>query len=274
MRNVLAITVALTIAAVVIMPALGYTNQAAGNQSYSVKSGDKIDYSFTTDVPAHNLTSDMVSYPYSFQSSGVKSTRMPGTFQQGAVQPYSVKVDSAENAIDLGGKAKKDAALLGSMNQQAKEEAKPAEEIETAPVEEAEAPASVAAPSAKFTIEGMAFNDSNANSTMDADEAGLAGLTVNLEGAATNSAMTGADGKFSFTGLDAGEYTVSLAAVEGWSTISPAEGKIAVTIADANITGLLFANQLMPVAPAPAAAENLTAEVDINATANATAANA
>jgi hypothetical protein len=210
----------------------------------------------------------MVSYPYSFQSSGVKSTRMPGTFQQGAVQPYSVKVDSAENAVALGGKDKKEAALLGSMNKQAKEEAKPAEVTEDAPVTEAETPASVPAPAPKFTIEGMVFNDSNANSTMDADEAGLAGLTVNLDGAATNNATTGADGSFSFTGLDAGEYTVSEVAVEGWSIVSPAEGKIAVTIADANITDLLFANQLMPVAPAPAVAENVTADI------NATAANA
>ena len=41
MRKVLAITVALMIAAIVLMPALGYTNQAAGNQSYTAKSGDK-----------------------------------------------------------------------------------------------------------------------------------------------------------------------------------------------------------------------------------------
>jgi len=263
MRNVLAITVALTVAAIILMPALGYTNQAAGNQSYTVKSGEKVAYSFTTNVPAHNLTSGMVANKYSFESSGIKSTRMPYSFQQSGVQPYSVKIEGAENAVAQGEKAKKEVAMLGSMNKQepaaAAVEPAPAQTEEPAPVANATEAAPVAP---KFTIEGMVFNDTNGNSTQDADEAGLAGWTVNLEqaGAAVKTATTADDGKFSFADVDAGEYTVSEVLAEGWSIIAPAEGKFPVTITDANVADLAFANQLMPVTAAPAVAENATAE--------------
>jgi len=244
MRNVLAITVALMMAAIIIMPALGYTNQAAGNQSYSIKSGEKVAYSFTTDVPAHNLTVDMVSYPYSFQSSGVQSTGVAGSFKGGQLPPYTVKVESAENAVAMGGKTEEKVALLGTMN---KQEAKPA--AEEAVAEQPAAEAKPAAPT--FSIEGVVFNDTNANSTMDADEAGLAGWTVNLEqaGAVVNTTTTAADGKFAFAGLAAGEYIVSEVLAEGWAAVAPADGRLAVTITDASRTDLLFANQLLPVAP-------------------------
>ena len=72
MRKILAITVALMIAAIVLMPALGYTNQATGKQSYTAKSGSPVEYSLKTiNVPAHNLTPDMVANKYSFKSSAV-----------------------------------------------------------------------------------------------------------------------------------------------------------------------------------------------------------
>ena len=122
MRKVLAITVALMIAAIVSMPALGFTNQAAGNQSYTAKSGEKVGYSFTTEVPAHNLTPDMLAYKYSFTASAVQSTRMPYSFQQGTATPYSVQLAGVENAATLGMKTKKEAAKLGSMNKQVEEQ--------------------------------------------------------------------------------------------------------------------------------------------------------
>ena len=103
MRKILAITVALMIAAIVLMPALGYTNQAAGNQSYTAKSGNQVEYSFKTlNVPAHNLTPDMMANKYSFKSADVQSTRMPYSFQQGTATPYSFKLAGVENAAMLG----------------------------------------------------------------------------------------------------------------------------------------------------------------------------
>lgn len=242
MKKVLAITVALMIAAIVIMPALGYTNQAAGNTAYTAKSEDKVPYSFQTlNVPAHNLTPDMVTYKYSFKSAGIVSTKMPYSFNQGAVTPYSFKLLGVENAVAQGMKTKKPVAMLGSMNK-AEPVAKTEDVVKTEP---------------KFSIEGMVADNNNT---------GLAGWTVNLTKgeAVINSVLTAADGKFAFADLAAGEYTVSEVLMAGWNIVSPAEGKSAVTITDASKTDLVFVNQLMPVivepvVVVPAAPENATA---------------
>ena len=223
MRKILAITVALMIAAIVLMPALGYTNQAAGNQSYTAKSGNHVDYSFKTlNVPAHNLTPDMMANQYSFKSASVQSTRMPYSFQQGTATPYSFKL------VNAGSQGMKPVLKLGSINKV--KVAAPVNETVAAPVNE-----TVAAP--KFTIEGMA---------VDINQTGLAGWTINLtvDGAVINSVPTAADGKFAFPDLAAGEYTVSEVLMQGWSIISPAEGKSVVTIANASVTDLVFVNQL------------------------------
>ncbi len=252
MRKVLAITVALMVAAIVIMPALGYTNQAAGNQSYSAISGDKPGYSLTTGSPAHNLTADTVTKQYSFKSAAVTSTRMAYSFKQSGRQDYTFKALGVDNAVAEGMKVQKDTALLGSMNKKAT--AEPA-------VDEAEPVAEVAAAPAvepKFTIEGV---------VVDNNQTGLSGWTLNLskDGAVVNSVASAADGKFAFADLAAGEYAVSEALVDGWSIVSPAEGSAAVTITDASVTDLEFVNQLVPVVVAVPAAENAT--VSINETA-------
>ncbi|MCX6678037.1 MAG: hypothetical protein NTU95_08855 [Methanothrix sp.] len=262
MRKVLAITVALMIAAIVIMPALGYTNQAVGNQSYSAKSGNHVEYSFKTlNVPAHNLTPDMVTNKYSFKSAAVQSTRMPYSFQQGAATPYSLKLEGVKDATPLGMKTKP-VAKLGSMNKVVEPVAAPVvNEPVAAPVvnEPVAAPVvnepvvapvvneTVVAPvvnetvvspvnETKFTIEGL---------VADINQTGLAGWTMNLtkDGAVINSVPTAADGKFAFPDLAAGEYTVSEDLKQGWSIISPAEGKSVVTITNASVTDLVFVNQ-------------------------------
>ena len=254
MRKVLAITVALMVAAIVIMPALGYTNQAAGNQSYSAISGDKLGYSLTTGSPAHNLTADTVTKQYSFKSTAVTSTRMAYSFKQSGRQAYTFEALGVDNAVAEGMKVQKDTALLGSMNKKAAAEpavAEPVAEVAAAPVVEP-----------KFTIEGV---------VVDNNQTGLSGWTLNLskDGAVVNSVASAADGKFAFADLAAGEYAVSEALVDGWSIVSPAEGSAVVTITDASVPDLVFVNQLVPVVVAVPAAENAT--VSINDTAvNAT----
>lgn len=266
MRKILAITVALMIAAIVLMPALGYTNQAAGNQSYTAKSGNPVEYSLKSiNVPAHNLTPDMVVNKYSFKSSAVQSTRMAYSFQQGSVAPYSFKLVGVENAVAQGMKTVKPTAKLGSMMK----EAAPATEPEMAPATETQ-PEMVAEPST-FTIEGM---------VVDNNQTGLAGWTMNLTkgGAVINSVPTAADGKFAFPELVAGEYTVSEHLMEGWNVVTPAEGMSVVNIIDANVTDLVFVNQLVPVVVAvpevvvPVVAENVTAPANDTIPSNATAA--
>jgi hypothetical protein len=272
MRKILAITVALMIAAIVIMPALGYTNQAAGNQSYTAKSGSPVEYSLKTiNVPAHNLTPDMVVNKYSFKSASVQSTRMAYSFNAGAVAPYSIKLEGVENAVAQGMKTVKPTAKLGSMMKEAATDAvtAPATEAATAPVTETQ-PEIVAKPST-FSIEGM---------VVDNNQTGLAGWTINLtkDGAVINSVPTAADGKFAFPELAAGAYAVSELLMEGWNVVSPAEGKAAVNITDASVTDLVFVNQLVPVVAAvpevvvPVVAENATALTNDTIPSNATTA--
>lgn len=140
MRKVLAITAALMMLAVVIMPALGYTNQAAGNQTYSIKAGDKLqNYSLVALTPAHSLTPDMIVNKFSFKSAGIESTRMPYSFVAGAVPGYSVKLVGVDDATALGAGAK-GPALLGSMNKQQAVEPEVAVETPAVPEVAAEAP--------------------------------------------------------------------------------------------------------------------------------------
>ena len=280
MRKVLAITAALMIAVAVIMPALGYTNQAAGNQTYSITAGDKLqNYSLVTMTPAHSLTAQMIVNKFSFQSAGIKSTRMPYSFSAGAAPKYSVKAMSVDSVTALGAAADKQAAMLGSLNKQ--ETAMP-EVVEEAPavvepvVEEApavvepevvaEAPAVVEpevveeAPAVNETeavAEAPAVNETEAAAApvagpyvimglvQDNSQAPLEGWNFDLskDGAVVDSATSGADGKFNFVGLTSGVFTVSETLEEGWSVVSPENGTVDVTIADASVTDLVFVNQ-------------------------------
>jgi hypothetical protein len=115
LRKVLFIVVALAITAIILTPALGYTNQAEERMSYSAISGAKVDNSFKSGVPAHRLTPDMVMNKYSIQSKAVHSTRIPYTFKLGASRAYSFQLDVVENGVAQGMKTKKEPALLGSM---------------------------------------------------------------------------------------------------------------------------------------------------------------
>ncbi|MDD4652019.1 MAG: carboxypeptidase-like regulatory domain-containing protein [Methanothrix sp.] len=270
MRKILAITVALMIAAIVVMPALGYTNQAAGNQSYSAKSGSPAGYSLKTiNAPAHNLTPDMVVNKYSFKSAGVASTRVAYSFQKGANAPYSFKLIGVENAVAEGTAVKPtaklgnmvgditDAAATGPASELAPASAPAVEAASTTAAEPAAAPAPETAAPVTFSIEGT---------VVDNNQTGLAGWTMNLtkDGAVINSVATAADGKFAFPDMAAGEYTVSELLMDGWNVVSPAEGTAAVSITDASVSDLVFVNQLAPVAAEPAVSENAT--VSTNAT--------
>jgi SdrD B-like domain len=265
MKKILAITVALIMAAVVLMPALGYTAQSAGNQSYTATSAGRVNYSFSTGVPAHNLTENMVINKYSVHTPSVQSTRVAYSFKQGTVMPYSFNLVGVNNALREGYQTKKAPAVLGRVAKTAENVGVPAPAtapaaaapvasvtatpaVETTPANVTVAPVVVAP---KFTIEGMAFNDMNGNGTMDNNETGLADWTVNLEqpaGMVVMSANTTMDGKFVFSDLSAGEYVVSEVLKMGYKLVSPADGKFTENISDKSVTGLVFANQAMPVA--------------------------
>ena len=278
MRKVLAITAALMMLAVVIMPALGYTNQAAGNQTYSIKAGDKLqNYSLVAMTPAHSLTPDMIVNKYSFKSAGIQSTRMPYSFVAGAVPAYSVKLVGVDDATALGAAAK-GPALLGSMNKQQAVEPEVAVETPAVPevalevpvmnetVAAAEVPVlneTVAAAEAPVLNETVAAAEVPAvidavvaaapvtgpyvimGIAQDNNQAPLEGWNFDLskDGAVVDSATSGADGKFNFVGLTSVVYTVTETIEEGWSAVSPENGTVDVTIADASVTDLVFVNQ-------------------------------
>ena len=302
MRKVLAITAALMMLAVVIMPALGYTNQAAGNQTYSIKAGDKLqNYSLVAMTPAHSLTPDMIVNKYSFKSAGIQSTRMPYSFVAGAVPAYSVKLVGVDSATALGAGAK-GPALLGSMNKQQAVEPEVAVETPAVPEVAAEVPvvnetvaaatvpvvnetvaaatvpvmnetvAAAAVPVLNETVAAAAvpvLNETVAAAEVpavietvvpaapvtgpyvimglaqDNNQAPLEGWNFDLskDGAVVDSATSGADGKFNFVGLTSGVYTVTETIEEGWSAVSPENGTVDVTIADASVTDLVFVNQ-------------------------------
>jgi hypothetical protein len=281
MRKVLAITAALMIAAVVIMPALGYTNQAAGNQTYSIKAGDKLqNYSLVSMTPAHEMTPEMIVNKFSFQSAGIKSTRVPYSFKSGAATKYSISLVGKEAATPLGAEAKQ-AASLGSMNKEETVEPEVVAEVpavneteavaEVPAVNETEAVAEVPAVNATEAVaEVPAVNATEAvaevpavNATevvaapvagpyvimgiaQDNNQAVLEGWNFDLskDGAVVDSATSGADGKFNFVGLTAGVYTVSETLKEGWSAVSPLNGTTDITIENASVTDLVFVNQM------------------------------
>jgi hypothetical protein len=249
MSKVLAITVALMMAAIVLMPALGYTDQIAGNQSYTATSGARVNYSFSTGVPAQNITEYSVASKSSVHTPSVQSNRVAYSFKQGTVMPYSVNLVGVNNAVREGYQTKKAPAVLGSVAKTAETIGVPATAAAPAAATNVTVePAVVVGP--KFTIEGMAFNDMDGNATMDNNETVLADWTVNLEqpaGTVIMSANTTMDGKFVFSDLSAGEYVVSEVLKMGWKLVSPVEGKFSENITDMSVIGLVFANQAMPV---------------------------
>ncbi len=281
MRKVLAITVALMVAAMVLTPALGYTDQSAGNQSYSITSSGRVPYSINSGVPAHNLTMQMVASKYSVKAPAVQGSRVPYSFREGPAVPYSMKLVGVSNALPEGYQTEKGPSTLGMVH----EAEEVTEQIGVPPVSPTEmAPANVTAPSnqtvvtpaeePKFSITGVVFDDVEGNGVMDNNEAGLANWTVNLEqpaGVVIAKANTTMDGKFAFTDLAAGEYTVSEVMQMGWNLIAPVDNKFTVTVTNASVSDLAFANQMVPV-EVPTVPENVTAPA-VNATemVNATA---
>ncbi len=267
MRKVLAITVALMIAAVVLSPAMGYTIQSAGNQSYTVQS-EKVNYTITAGTPGHALTLDMVPGKTS-PSAAVQVTRVPYSFKPGGAVPYSVKLEGGVQAAATAGvsiPAAEPAAAQPTVAQPIVAQPTVTETpVVEAPVNETpvvEAPvnetpvAPVEEPA--FSIMGRVFDDANGNGAVDENETGLAGWTVSLEqpvGTVIANQTTTEDGSYAFMGLAAGDYAVSEVVQMGWTLVSPADGRYVVTITNMTIANLDFANQMLPVEVPP---ENVT----------------
>ncbi|MEP6833624.1 MAG: SdrD B-like domain-containing protein [Gemmatimonas sp.] len=71
-------------------------------------------------------------------------------------------------------------------------------------------------------IGSYVWNDADKDGIQDNGESGISGRTVTLTGAASKTTTTDSYGKYAFTGLGAGTYTVCVGAPSGY-TVSPAD---------------------------------------------------
>jgi protocatechuate 3,4-dioxygenase beta subunit len=99
------------------------------------------------------------------------------------------------------------------------------------------------------TITGLKFDDANGNAAQDPGEAGVAGVTINLfaasGGALVATTTTGADGTFTFTDVNPGDYQVSEVLPDGFvQTLPGGSGMVPVTVAAGETaSGVLFGNR-------------------------------
>lgn len=96
-------------------------------------------------------------------------------------------------------------------------------------------------------VSGTKFNDADGNGARDTGEVGIAGVTIRLTPASGTALTTTTDssGNFSFTGLEAGSYTLSELVPSGFVQTAPAPpGTFPLTLtAGQVVTGLLFGNR-------------------------------
>jgi len=248
MRKVLAITIALLLASVITLPAMGYSFSSDNNtKTYTIALGSKVNYSISAGSPAHELTADQM----------VKATSAPGYTFSSTKVPYSFAAGTAVNySIEAGASSQSAATTEAATEMTTATEAAPAENTtEAVPAENA---TEAATAPATYSISGTAYDDAEGNGAMEEGEAGVAGVVINLAqpaDAVIANTTTDASGAYTFDGLAAGEYTVSAVAPEGWNLIAPAEGSYLVAISDANEVAKDFGLQRIAV---PEVAENTT----------------
>jgi hypothetical protein len=101
------------------------------------------------------------------------------------------------------------------------------------------------------TVSGVKFDDANGNGVRDADETGLAGVTIRLTDASNvvRTTTTDASGAFSFSNVAAGAYVVSEIVPNGFTQTAPvAPGTFAINVTTGQvIANLLFGNRAITV---------------------------
>lgn len=287
MRKVLAVITALVLAAIVFVPAMGYTISDQGKTNYTINS-ERVNYSIGSGTPAHETVynEEMAEH---YPTYSISSTPMPYSIKLGAATQYSNKLlTSATKMETLGGYK---STVLGaserigtglitpSEQENATEQAighpAPAEKpaasnvIDLTKPENAANPTNATAPTnatnvttpapavVKFSIMGK---------VADENMTGLADVKVNLEQPAKTviaNTTTSKDGSYSFPDMMPGDYVVAEVLPANWTAMTPAEGMASVTLTDKDIT-VDFVNKMMP-APAPTPA--MPAENQTNTTA-------
>ncbi|MCR4285585.1 MAG: SpaA isopeptide-forming pilin-related protein, partial [Candidatus Kaiserbacteria bacterium] len=98
-----------------------------------------------------------------------------------------------------------------------------------------------------FSLSGMKFNDEDGDGNLDSNEEGLSGWVITITGADsfTDSDTTDGDGKYEFTGLVAGTYTVCETMKSGWEQTYPNDSDDCntVVVSNANHANVNFGNK-------------------------------
>ena len=87
------------------------------------------------------------------------------------------------------------------------------------------------------TIGGKVYDDTDGDGVADPGEVGIAGVTVNMCGSTTDTALTQAGGGYSFSGLDAGTYSVGYTVPDGYSNAGVSSYPNLVVGATDHLTG-------------------------------------
>jgi hypothetical protein len=74
------------------------------------------------------------------------------------------------------------------------------------------------------SISGFVFFDLDGDGIMGPDENGLSGWTVQISGPVTQTAVTDGTGQYTFSGLNAGTYTICVVPPAGWNQVFPTSG--------------------------------------------------
>jgi hypothetical protein len=239
MRKFLAISIALLLAVIVFTPAMGYTIKSE-NSSYSIKSGEKVNYTIGSGTPAHEITSMPVAQKSTPRYS-ISSEKIAYSFKSTSAPKYSIN----SGAVTVA--AAQPAAQVPAKTETTTEKVPAANVTVPAKVENTTAPAKVENTTkavTKLSITGIAFEETDNNAAKEANEEGIEGVKINLAQPADTiiaNTTTTATGDYSFKDLMPGEYTVTAEIPKDMTVVSPASGKYTVMLAAKNEANKDFA---------------------------------
>jgi hypothetical protein len=229
MRKVLAVVTALMLAAIVFVPAMGYTISSQGKTNYTINS-ERVNYTMGSGTPAHEMVYSEEIAKY-YPTYSITSTPMPYSIKLGAMAKYSIKPGINATKIEvLGGAAVKKATANVTASVAAAKKATANVTTSVAAVTKAANVTAPAVAAGKLSIKGM---------VRDQNQTGLAGWKMEL---ATSSnkliakTNTSANGNFAFSNLNPGDYLVTEVLPTGWTVVTPADGVASVTLKDKEVT--------------------------------------
>lgn len=167
-----------------------------------------------TDSGGNYLFSDLLAGTYSVCQPAQPPDTLNGITRAGTIVPYAGSTGTPGTATNPPGAAPTSqvAAIVLNNNGNANEVSGSPENnfSEVRPV----------------SIAGNVYYDANLNGEFDADESGIGGVTVTLSGPENRSAVTAADGSYSFSDLRPGRYTLVETQPGAWTDAQESVGLV------------------------------------------------